>query len=84
MGKTPQLLAAADAQVEAVACHPKQPIVAVGYGDGQVLLVRTEDGAEILAKKPGDAPVTALAWSHDGMLLAFGTESEEAGILDLG
>ena len=25
-------------------------------------------------KKPGDAPVTALAWSADGMLLAFGTE----------
>ena len=45
-----------------------------------VLLVRTDDGAEILAKKPGDAPVTALAWSATGKLLAFGTESGEAGI----
>jgi hypothetical protein len=42
-----------------------------------------EDGAEILAKRPGDAPVTALAWNADGLLLAFGTESGEAGILDL-
>ena len=44
-----------------------------------VLLVRIEDGAEILAKKPGDAPVTALAWNADGTLLAFGTEGGEAG-----
>ena len=33
--------------------------------------------------KPGDAPVTALAWSTDGALLAFGTEAGEAGIVDL-
>jgi len=48
-----------------------------------ILLVRIEDGAEILAKKPGDAPVTAMAWSADGTLLAFGTENGEAGIVDL-
>jgi len=41
-------------------------------------------GAEILAKKPGEAPVTALAWSGDGRLLAWGTESGEAGIVNLG
>jgi WD40 repeat protein len=84
MGKTPRLLAPSEHRVEVVACHPKQDIVAAGYGDGMVLLVRLEDGAEILAKKPGDAPVTALAWSADGTLLAFGTESGEAGIVDLG
>ena len=43
-----------------VACHPQQEVVAVGYADGTVLLVRIEDGAEVLAKKPGDGPVTAL------------------------
>ena len=46
-------------------------------------LVRIDDGAEILVKKPGDAPVTALAWSADGLLLAWGTESGEAGIIGL-
>jgi len=83
MGKTPQLLTPAEAQVEAVACHPAQAIVAVGYADGLVLLARIEDGAEILARKPGEAPITALNWSADGKLLAFGTEDGEAGIVNL-
>jgi WD40 repeat protein len=83
MGKTPQLWAPMEAQVEVVACHPKEAIVAVGYADGLVLLVRIEDGAEILAKKPGDAPVSALGWSADGKLMAFATEAGEAGIVDL-
>jgi WD40 repeat protein len=83
MGKQPRLLAPAEQRVEVVACHPRQDIVAAGYSDGMVLLVRIEDGAEILAKKPGDAPVTALAWGADGTLMAFATESGEAGIVDL-
>jgi WD40 repeat protein len=83
MGKQPRLLAPSQHRIDAVACHPTQDIVAAGYGDGMVLLVRIEDSAEILAKRPGEAPVTALAWSADGTLLAFGTESGEAGIVDL-
>jgi WD40 repeat protein len=83
MGKTPQLWAPMEALVQVVACHPRESIVAVGYADGLILLVRTDDGAEILAKKPGDAPVTALGWNADGKLLAFATETGEAGIVDL-
>jgi hypothetical protein len=67
-----------------VACHPTQGVVAVGYADGLVLIVRLPDGAEVLARKPAAAPVTALAWSHDGKLLAFGTEDGDAGVVDLG
>jgi WD40 repeat protein len=84
MGKQPRLLAPAEPRVAVVACHPKQDIIAAGYGDGMVLLVRIEDGAEILAKKPGDAPVSALAWSADGLLLAWGAEDGTAGVVDLG
>ena len=84
MGKAPQIMAQTEHQVDVVSCHPKQGLTAVGFADGMVLLVRNDDGAEILAKRPGDAPVTALAWSQDGTLLAFGTESSEAGVLDLG
>jgi WD40 repeat protein len=83
IGKQPKLLAPSEHRVGVIACHPKQDIIATGYSDGMVLLVRIEDGAEILAKRPGDAPVTALAWSLDGTLLAFGTESGEAGVVDL-
>ena len=84
MGKQPQLRAPAEQPLDVVACHPKQAVVATGFADGMILLVRTDDGAEILAKKPGDAAVTALAWSADGKWLAFGTESEEAGMIELG
>jgi WD40 repeat protein len=83
MGKTPRLLTPSGHRIDAVACHPRTDVVAAGYNNGLVLLARIEDGAEILAKKPGDAPVTALAWSGDGRLLAWGTESGEAGIIDL-
>ena len=83
MGKQPRLLAPTDMQVEAVACHPREPIVAVGYADGLVLIVRVDDGAEILARKPAGALVTALAWSADGRFLAFGAEDGEAGVINL-
>ena len=83
MGKQPRLLAPSEHRVEVVACHPGQDVVAAGYGDGMVLLVRLEDGAEILAKRPGAAPVTALAWSTDGLRFAYGTEDGEAGLIDL-
>jgi hypothetical protein len=46
--------------------------------------VRIDDGAEVLARKPDDAPVSALAWSADGRQLAFGTEDGTAGVIDLG
>ncbi len=83
MGKQPRMLAPYDKRAVAVACHPKQEIVAVGFEDGLVMLCRIEDDAEILAKKPGAAPVSALAWSADGSKLAFGTEDGEAGVVDL-
>jgi WD40 repeat protein len=84
MGKAPRILAPAEPQAEVVACHPKQEVVAVGYADGLVLLVRIEDGSEVLARKPAGAPIAALAWSAAGSMLAFGTEEGEAGVIELG
>jgi WD40 repeat protein len=83
MGKQPRMVAPYDKRAIAVACHPKQEIVAVGFDDGLVMLCRLDDGAEILAKAPGKGAVSALAWSADGAKLAFGTEDGEAGIVDL-
>jgi len=83
MGKEPRVLAPSDRRITVVAAHPGQEIVAAGFDDGMVLLVRVADGAEILARKPAAAPTTALGWSPDGQLLAFGTENGDAGVLDL-
>jgi WD40 repeat protein len=83
MGKQPRMLAAFQVRVSAVACHPRQGVTATGYADGTLLLVRNDDGAEILAKKPGEGAISALAWSGDGSLLAWGTEEGAAGVVDL-
>lgn len=83
MGKGPKMLAPADNRVSAVACHPAQDIVAVGYENGMMLLVRIDDAAEILARHPGKGPITALAWNAAGDRLAFGTEEAEAGVIVL-
>ena len=40
MGKEPAMLAPLQARVAVVACHPKQDILAAGYSDGTVLMVR--------------------------------------------
>lgn len=83
MGKQPQLLVPRDIKVVVVAAHPTQDVIAVGFDDGLIMLVRLGDGAEILARKPGDAPVSALAWNKTGAVVAFGTADGEAGLIDL-
>jgi WD40 repeat protein len=83
MGKEPAMLAPLQARVAMVACHPKQDILAAGYSDGTVLMVRMHDGAEIVVRKNGTAPVAALAWNAGGSLLAFADEEGDAGLLKL-
>lgn len=78
------MLAPLRARVTAVACHPKQDILAAGYGDGTILMVRLDDGAEILVRRRNDtAPVAALAWNAKGTMLAFAAEDGDAGLLTL-
>jgi WD40 repeat protein len=83
MGKEPAMLAPLQARVTAVASHPKQDILAAGYDNGTILMVRLADGAEILVRRNGTEPVAALAWSAAGTTLAFATADGEAGLLDL-
>jgi WD40 repeat protein len=83
MGRQPKMMAQSKARVSVVACHPLQPVVAIGFSDGAVLLVRTDDGALIKARAADAQPVRALGWDSTGRLLAFGTESGEAGVLAL-
>jgi WD40 repeat protein len=83
MGKEPAMFAPLQARVSMVACHPKQEILAVGYSDGTILMVRMTDGAEILVRKNGTAAVSALAWNPKGTLLAFAAEDGDGGLLEL-
>jgi WD40 repeat protein len=83
MGRQPKILARAEARVTVVAGHPRQPVVAAGYGDGAVKLVRIDDDALILARRADGQPLGALGWDDAGQTLAFGTETGEAGVLAL-
>jgi WD40 repeat protein len=83
MGKQPGMLAPLQARVTVVACHPRQDILAAGYGNGTILMVRMTDGAEILVRRHNDIPVSALAWNASGTLLAFSDETGDGGLLEL-
>ena len=83
MGKQPRIWGVYPDRVSVVACHPRQPVVAVGYADGMILLLRIDDGAEVLARKPAAAPVSALGWNATGSMLAFGIEDGAAGVVVL-
>jgi WD40 repeat protein len=83
MGKEPAMLAPLQARATMVACHPKQDILAAGYSDGTILMVRLTDGAEILVRRRGAEPVSALGWNAKGTLLAFATADGDAGLLQI-
>jgi WD40 repeat protein len=83
MGKQPVMLAPLQARVTMVACHPKQDILAAGYSDGTILMVRMADGAEILVRRNGTEPVSALGWNDKGTLLAFAAADGDAGLLEI-
>ena len=83
MGKAPRECGVRQARAAKVAFHPRALIVAIGYSDGMVLLCRLGDAAEILVRRPGGGPVSALAWNANGARLLFGLESGAAGVLDL-
>ena len=84
MGRPPLERGAREPMVTRVACHPREDMVAIGYADGMVVAARLGDGAEALFRRPGDGPVSALAWNDAGSRLAFGTEEGAAGIVETG
>lgn len=74
----PRLLAPYSASVTAVAHHPAEPIAAVGYEDGMVLLVRLHDGAEIVLKPGGAGAISGIGWNTRGNGLAIGAADGDA------
>ena len=84
MNKAPlELGTRGDTMVVSVACHPTDDIVAIGYADGMVLAVRFADSKEALLRRGGSSAVRTMGWDKAGRFLAFGTESGEAGVVDI-
>ena len=85
MGKPPRECGVRPARVSRVAFHPQALVLAVGYDDGCLLLIRLADAAELLTRAPSpeQGAVTALAWDQAGRRLLFGTAAGEAGLLTL-
>jgi WD40 repeat protein len=84
MGKAPRECGVRPKRVSAVAFHPGSLVLAIGYEDGFVLLVRLTDGSELLVRgETAGRPITALAWDRRGMRLLIGADDGWAGLLTL-
>jgi WD40 repeat protein len=83
MGRQPLQLGTREIVVSRVACHPKEEMVAIGYQDGMILVVRFGDAEEALLRRSGQSPISALAWDKAGRRLAFGAEDGSAGVIDI-
>lgn len=84
MGKSPvELGTRGNSMVTAVACHPKDEIVAIGYADGMILIGRIADQKEVLLRRQGKGAITSMDWDSDGFRLAFGSETGDCGVVDI-
>ena len=67
MGKAPlELGTRGNTMVTAVACHPAEEIVAIGYDDGMIMAVRFADHKEVLLRRPGKGAITSMMWDEEG------------------
>lgn len=82
-GKPPLQPGERAALVTAVAFHPTEEVLAIGYADGAALLVRFADSIGMELDEPGEGAVTALAWSTDGKQIAIGDEAGRGAIVSV-
>jgi WD40 repeat protein len=85
MGKAPRECGVRSERITQVAFHPRAAVVAAGYANGELVLCRLGDGAEILVRSPspGEGAITAITWDAVGARLLFGLETGHAGLLTL-
>ena len=84
MGKAPlELGTRGNTMVTAVACHPSEDVVAIGYEDGMVIAARFQDAKEVMLRRPGKGAITALTWDKAERRLAFGSAVGDCGIIDI-
>ncbi len=85
MGKAPRECGVRPVRTGRVAFHPGALVLAIGYDDGCVLLVRLTDASELLVRAPatGQGAISALAWDREGRRLAIGGADGYAAVLTL-
>jgi WD40 repeat protein len=84
MGRPPTELAQRpDILCTRVACHPQHELCAAGFADGAVVLADIAAQRLLPVVAPGDGAVSALTWNLAGSVLAFGTETGFAGLVDM-
>jgi sugar lactone lactonase YvrE len=87
MGKAPRECGARPRRTSCVAFHPGSLVLAIGYEDGWVVLVRLTDASELLVRAPREADkagaITAFSWDAQGKRLAIGGADGFAGLLTL-
>jgi WD40 repeat protein len=83
MGKAPLELAGGDGIIcTQVACNPNNLVVAGGFADGLVVIAGIESSRILPVVPPEHGPISALAWNPSGTLLAIGTETGFAALVD--
>ena len=88
MGKSPLEFgggvagAGAGSPVTAVACNPKQDLVAAGFANGAVILGYPGAQRAFTLSPARTAPVTALCWTGDGHRLLIGDEAGDVVLKD--
>ncbi len=83
MGKAPRECGVRPVRVSRVAFHPASLVLAIGYEDGFVMLVRLTDASELPVRMSGGAAISALAWDASGRRLAIGGADGFSGLLTL-
>ena len=84
MGKAPlELGTRANMKVTAVACHPAEEVVAIGFNDGMILACRFGDAKEVLLRRGGKGAVSSMSWDAGGLRLGYGSETGDCGVIDI-
>ena len=83
MGKAPlELAGGAGILCTQVACNPNNLVVAGGFADGLVVVADIDSSRILPVVPPDHGPISSLAWSPNGVLLAVGTETGFAALID--
>jgi WD40 repeat protein len=69
--------------VTCVSAHPKRPLIAFGYDDGEVRVAEIPGSRMVTVREADEDKVTNIAWPPDGAAIGVGTAEGTVGLIDL-